>query len=83
MSILKGPLKRRFEKAKDILDSIGRNEDPLDDDPRVRPTISWWTKNTGEVVFGRSRLFQFNTQTELIEWLEEQKGGKTWERYSE
>ena len=61
---IKGPLKRRFDKASGALVS----EDGT-------ATIVWWTKSRGQVVRNGTLLKQFESQEELVRWME--KAGST------
>ena len=64
---IKGPLRRRYDKVADVvLLHYGTGEEN-----DVAPaTIVWWTKARGQVVRNGTVLKQFESQKELVTWME-------------
>lgn len=72
MANLKGPLKKRFNTVKWILNDIGKSNNPGDHHYRSKAVINWWTSSSGEVVLQSTKLFEFYSKEELVEWVEMQ-----------
>ena len=64
---IKGPLRRRYDKVADVvLLHYGTDVE----DNMVPATIVWWTKARGQVVRDGTVLKQFESQKELVTWME-------------
>ena len=65
---IKGPLRRRFEKVcVSVLSDFGRTDESPDNE---KSTIVWWTKSRGQVVRNGTVLKQFESQEDLVKWME-------------